>query len=190
MCGGVGSMAMQITQQVMQTTGDIIGASGNYSSSKYNAELEKISANQADASANDAINRGNQDASIARSEAKRLMSAQEVALAENGADLSSGSALSLLSDTASQGEFDARTTLTNSLREAYGLRNQAEGHRANAQKIKQEGRNQLFSSLLTTASSAFGQYNPSNQQSSQSTVGKNSKKGSLGSLSKTSGRKG
>lgn len=93
----------------------------------YEAEKEAHNRNaeNAEFAAVDAEARGGIEASKARAAGGEVVGAQRVALAANGVELQSGSALELLVDTRGQSELDAQTLKNNAKREAWGFRTQA-----------------------------------------------------------------
>jgi hypothetical protein len=114
--------------------------------SNYNAQVSEMNATLADRRARDAILRGQEEEQRKRMEIGQLQGRQRAAMAANGVDLSFGSPLDTLVDTAIMGELDALTIRRNAAREAYdfdvqgvNLRSDAALSRANAKSAKTGG---------------------------------------------------
>lgn len=89
--------------------------------------------------AEDALKRGDRQASVVRGKAQQLKGRQRATMAANGIDLGVGSALNILDDTDYFGEIDANTVKDNASREAWALRNQAQGFSYEAGTAKARG---------------------------------------------------
>jgi len=114
----------------------------------------------AETQAEDAIRRGDKDAVALKKSAKRLIGAQRTALAAQGIEIDSGSALDVQMDTAQLAAQDALTIKNNAYREAWGYKVQALDYGAKGQFAELQGRQQATQSLLTGglgALSNFGQ---------------------------------
>ena len=140
----------------------LYGAYSQNEAGKMNAQMASENARQADAAALDATQRGAAEANKHRQNARRMIASQNAALAANGLDISSGSALTQTTDTAALGEIDARTATDNALREAYGYSVNGANYRTQGAMAKAQGRNAAAGTLLTTMgrtlSSAYSQY--------------------------------
>lgn len=122
----------------------------------YNAGVAEANAQASDYRAKDAIERGAIDEATHRTQVKQLIGRQRTALAAQGQDLASGSALDVQVDTAKQAEPDALTIRANAAREAWGYkmtgfneRSQAVDLRAQGQIAKARGRNAAVQTILT-----------------------------------------
>ncbi len=91
---------------------------------QFQADIAEINARQAERSAQQELRRGRQHASTQRLRTAQLKSAQRTALAANGIDLGSASAVEILSGTDLMGEIDAQTITDNALNNAWGYRTQ------------------------------------------------------------------
>jgi hypothetical protein len=127
-----------------------------------------MNARLAERRAQDAIQRGQIEEQRKRMEVAKIKGAQEVALAANGLDVSFGSPLDTIVDTATLGELDALTIRSNAYREAYENRVDASNQRANANLRRMEaasartgGYLQAAGTILGGASKAYGQYQTS-----------------------------
>ncbi|MFZ5692457.1 MAG: hypothetical protein ACOY5F_14505 [Pseudomonadota bacterium] len=101
-------------------------------SGRYNAQVSEMNATLADRRAKDAIERGQLAEQRKRQEVAGIVGKQTASMAANGVDLTFGSPLDTLIDTATLGEIDALTIRTNANREAYDYRVQASSQRSQA----------------------------------------------------------
>lgn len=138
--------AMMIGSTVVSGAGQIAAGKAQASAANYNAKVAEMNATLADRRARDAIERGKLEEQRKRMEVSQLQGAQRAAMAANGVDLSFGSPLDALVDTAMMGELDALTIRANASREAYdqdvqgvNLRADAALSRANAKSAKAGG---------------------------------------------------
>lgn len=98
----------------------MIRAEGEAQQSMY-----RINQRFAELQAEDAIRRGKKEEQAHRKQTGALIGAQRAALAAQGIEVDSGSALAIQEDTAALSEDDARTIRMNAYREAYGYKSQA-----------------------------------------------------------------
>ncbi|OWV77216.1 hypothetical protein ATY76_04565 [Rhizobium sp. R339] len=106
---------------------------------KYNQQVAEMNAELSERRAQDALERGAQEEQRKRQEVARIMGAQTAAMAANGLDISFGSPLDTLVDTATLGELDALTIRTNAYREAYDFRVDAVNQRAGGTLERMKG---------------------------------------------------
>ena len=93
----------------------------------------------------------------ARQRAQQMVGKQRAALASTGADLSSGTALDLVSETALFGEEDALMARFNAMNEAWGYGAQATDYRNQGRAAKTRSKNEAMGTYLTTAGSLASQ---------------------------------
>ena len=93
-----------------------------------------------------------------RDRAKQITGAQKAAFSANGLDISSGSPLAVLADTAYQSEQDIGMSRTNTQMEMWGLQNQANQYRAQASAAKRAGTFAAIGTLLNGITNAQKQY--------------------------------
>lgn len=143
-------------------------ARGAEAAGKYEQKVFETNAEVADMQAQDAIARGREAEMRQRRAGHRLIGSQRAALAAQGIEVDSGSALDVQKDTAGLSELDALTIRNNAAREAWGftvqamdLRNQGRLARMGAKTQAQSLRNQSVSTLLSGASEMFSMYNNS-----------------------------
>jgi len=172
------------------TTGILAGISVLSAAGQANAQGVQADFNSAMADINirkskiqeaDAIARGSKYASKYRSDVKGVIGSQQVALAGQGVDISSGTAADLQQDTFDRGYEDAQTIENNSFREALGFANQAQDYKINARMGQAAARTNQAGTILT------GGLNAARYVNSNLGYGEpNSSKGS-GSFKKTPG---
>ena len=150
-----GISAIQIASMAGTVLSGLYGAYSQYQSGKFNAKIAEENARQQEDAAQDALVRGGAEANRHRQLAKRYISSQNAALAANGLDISSGSALTQTTDTAALGELDALTAYNNAQRDAYGLKIGAANSRTQGSVARAQGNNAALGTLLTTAANTF-----------------------------------
>lgn len=133
--------------------------------SEYNAKVQDMNVRLQERRARDALERGSLEEQQKRNENSQIMGRQKAAMAANGVDLNFGSPLDTLVDTATLGEIDALTIRRNAANEAYDYdvaaangRADASLSRANAKNSKTAGNLKAFSTMLTGAGKAYGDY--------------------------------
>ena len=150
-----GISAMQVASMAGTLLSGLYGAYSQYQSGKFNEKVAEENAKQQEAAAQDALVRGGAEANRHRQLAKRYIASQNTALAANGLDISSGSALTQTTDTAALGELDALTAYNNAQRDAYGLKVGAANSRTQGSIARAQGNNAALGTLLTTAANTF-----------------------------------
>lgn len=118
----------------------------------YQSAVGRNNAIIAEQQARDAEERGAAAETAQRRQTAQLAGHQRAAMAANGVDLSSGSPLDILGDTAQFGELDALTVRSNAAREAYGFRNQGAQFTADAGAAKLAGKNAKSASYISAGS--------------------------------------
>lgn len=130
-----------------------VGAVSQASALKLQAEQQSRTAslNQrlADLQAEDVLRRGEKEARRAQAGGQRLVGRQRAALAAQGIDISSGTALAAQEDVAEITAREALTIRNNAWREAWGLRIGAVGTAAQVQFAAIGARAQAQATLLT-----------------------------------------
>lgn len=92
-----------------------------------------------------------------RQQTRQMLASQRTALAANNVDMSTGTPMEILGDTAAIGEQDALTIRANAARQAWGYQVEANNERNAGRMAKVGGQNAATGTYLTTAASAFGQ---------------------------------
>ena len=165
-------MCDPVTLAVMTMASAAVSAYGQYQSGKaqeaaseYNAQVQENNARVAEQYAKAAEARGDDEARQKRIDAERMASRQQAVLAAKGIDISTGTPLDILGDTAMYGELDAQTIKYNAGLEAYQQRATASNALSQAELSRMEGRQaakagtmQAFGTLIGGASKAGNQY--------------------------------
>lgn len=144
--------------------GQVQQANAQADAEEYNAKVADMNATLSERRARDALERGKLEEQQKRREVAQIEGRQKAAMAANGVDLSFGSPLDTLVDTAVMGELDALTIRSNTAREAYDHqvaavngRADANLRRMNASATKKGGNLAAFGTILTGAGKAYGQ---------------------------------
>jgi hypothetical protein len=125
------------------------GAEFQRAQGKWAREGYDFEARMAELQAVDAERRGLLASRQARAQGRQVIGSQRAALAAQGVDVASGSALDVQADTAYQAELDAATIQNNAWREAYGLRTQASKGRFAGRMAEIEGESKAGATMLT-----------------------------------------
>lgn len=110
---------------VASAAGTVVGVIGQMNASRAEAAASTYQANQSRIMAEDALKRGAAEEQAQRRKTAALEGRQRAVLAASNVDLTSGSPLAVLTDTAMLGELDAQTIKNNAEREASQHRAQA-----------------------------------------------------------------
>ncbi|MBY3038937.1 hypothetical protein HFO76_22695 [Rhizobium laguerreae] len=132
-------IALTLGSTLLGAAGTMQQAQATKAASNYNAQVAEMNAKIADRQAKDAIDRGKQDEQQKRLQTAQLQGKQRAAMAANGLDLSFGSPLDTIVDTAKMGEIDALNIRTNAYREAYGYKVEGTNQRASATLDRMRG---------------------------------------------------
>ncbi len=116
---------------------------------EYQRRAYEMNARIAGEAAEDAILRGDKAAQAHKGKVKSLIGSQRAALAAQGIDVGSGSALDIQVDSAGLGAMDELTIKNNAWREAYGLRTQAVQSLSQARYAESAASNTSRNTLLT-----------------------------------------
>lgn len=166
MCVITAAAAGSMTAAVMANTAiaaSLVGAGmsaySSYQSGKSQQKIADYNAKVQEIQAQDARARGGFEANQKRREVAATLGQQQAQLAANGVETSSGTALTLASDTAWAGEMDAKTIEVNALRAAYGYEQEAVGTRLQGKAAMRNARGSAYGSLLSgigqTGSAAY-----------------------------------
>lgn len=166
MCVITAAAAGSMTAAVMANTAiaaSLVGAGmsaySSYQSGKSQQKIADYNAKVQEIQAQDARARGGFEANQKRREVAATLGQQQAQLAANGVETSSGTSLTLASDTAWAGEMDAKTIEVNALRAAYGYEQEAVGTRLQGKAAMRNARGSAYGSLLSgigqTGSAAY-----------------------------------
>jgi len=161
--GNVAMAVSTIGSAAMGTVSSIQSGQAAKAQYKYQAQVDKQNAEIAQENASRERQQGIEEARLQRLKAQQNVASQTSAMAANGIDVTQGTAVNLLGDTAMWGEMDALNTLANSESRARALEAEAGNFKnqarldsfagANAYKAGQLG---AVSSGLKGISNAFG----------------------------------
>lgn len=159
------SLAATAASGVASAAGAIQQGQAQKRQANYQAAVERNNAQIAGWQAEDATKRGAIEEQRQRLATAKLRGSQRAGMASNGIEISSGSPLDVLMDTAQLGELDALTIRSNAEREAYGLRTQQSNLTAQSGLTRMAGRDaqqasyiSAGSTLLSTAATAGDRY--------------------------------
>lgn len=157
--------ALTIASTALGAYGQIQAGKAEAAASNYNAKVSEMNASISEKRAKDAILRGQEEEQQQRQKTAQIIGQQRAAMAANGVDLSFGSPLDTLVDTAYMGELDALTIRKNAAREDYDYRVQAANGTANANLSRMNAKSSLTGgylgaagTVLTGVSGAFKDY--------------------------------
>ena len=140
--------ALTVGSTLLGAVGAVQAGQATAASNQYNAQIQDMNATLAERRAKDAERRGELEEQKKRQQVAQISGQQRVAMAANGVDLSFGSPLDTLVDTAVAGELDALTIRSNAAREAYDYRVDAVNKRAGASMSRASADNAITGSYL------------------------------------------
>lgn len=143
------SMSTQAAGAVSSAAGSYYGAATSRASLEAQAAVARANARISEAAARQEITRGARDVSAMRTKMAGVKGAQRAAIAANGIDLRSNSALDVLTSTDYVTETDAATIEENAMRSAWGYRVQG-GNAMSAAVGAQAGADSISPLLATT----------------------------------------
>lgn len=147
---------LMIASTVIGGVGAIQQGNAAAAAGRYNAQVAEMNATLAERRAKDALERGAVEEQQKRAQVAQLQGRQKAAMAANGVDLTFGSPLDTLVDTAVLGDLDALTIRQNSAREAYDFRVQGMNARADAGLSRANARSAQTGGYLAAAGTVLG----------------------------------
>ncbi|MBS1164486.1 MAG: hypothetical protein H6R00_511 [Proteobacteria bacterium] len=151
--------ALMIGGGILSGAGQIASANADAKAAKYNAEVQRNNAMLADRQARNVLDAGMREEQKQKALTAQLMSRQQATQAANGVDVTFGTPLDLMVDTAKMGAVDALTIRTNAYRNYDDARNQAVSSRNQAALYDMQAKNSRTAGILGafgTMASAFG----------------------------------
>ena len=145
-----------VASTLMGAAGQIQQGNAAAAARRYNQQVAEMNAKIADNQARDALERGKIEEQKKRREVAQISGRQQAAMAANGVDISFGSPLDVLADTAIQGELDALTIRSNTYREEYDYRVKGANQRAQGSLARMEGDAAKTGSLLSAGATILG----------------------------------
>jgi len=165
------SMIFGLVGSVISGVGQMQAANAQAKAAEYNAKVQDMNARIAERQARDAIERGQDEEQRKRMEVQRILGQQKAAMAANGVDLTFGSPMDVIVDTAVLGELDALTIRSNAYREAYQYRVDAANRRAGATMNRMEASAARTGGFLSAAGTILGGVGDAYKSYKKSTIG-------------------
>ena len=128
----VGAMAMQLIGSVGSIYTQIVADKMQTDYQRHTLQMNK---EMAEFGATDAMARGEKAVKQTKEKTKLLIGSQRAAMAAQGIDIGTGSAVDVQADTAALAAGDILTIRNNAYREAFGLRMQAYGYGAQSSML-------------------------------------------------------
>lgn len=151
---GISALVTSIVATVVSTTMGVVSSvqqgKAAQAQMNYQAEINRRNAAKAQANADDKRQEGIEESRMQRLKTLQKVGAQQAALAANGVDVSEGTALDIIEDTAAMGELDALTTRYNYEKQALAFESQADNFNNQANLDIFAGQN-AYSSGITNA---------------------------------------
>jgi hypothetical protein len=126
------SLILQAFGAGSSVAGSYYEALGQKYALRLQARLDEVNAKISEGKARDSLQRGEREEQAVRLGTAQLKGTQTAAVAANGVDLTSDTAVAILTSTDVLGELDANTVKANALREAWGHRIEAVNYRGKA----------------------------------------------------------
>lgn len=148
--------ALTIGSTLIGGAGAIQQGQAQAASARYNAQVAEMNARMADRAAKDALERGKLEEQKQREKTAQILGQQRAGMAANGLDLTFGSPLDTLVDTATLGELDALTIRANTYREERDIRQQGANYRGQAGMYRAGASSALSGGYLNAAGTLLG----------------------------------
>lgn len=151
--------ALMVGGTLLSGAGQIASANADAKAAQYNAEVQRQNAMLADRQAKNILESGMREEQKQKAQTQQLMAKQQAAQAANGVDVTFGTPLDLMVDTAKMGAVDALTIRTNAYRNYDDTRNQAVASRNQAALYDMQAKNARTAGIigaLGTMASGFG----------------------------------
>jgi len=145
-----------IASTVIGAAGQMQAANATAAAAEYNAEVNRRNAIVAQNLAADARKRGIEAVNEQHMKTAALKGRQIAVISANNLDVTSGSPLDVLGDTAQIGEWDARTIRGNFEREALGHETQVMNFNAEAGLNEMKARSARSAGMIAAAGSIAG----------------------------------
>jgi len=148
--------AASVAGLAMSVYGSYQAAQSQKDEANYKAGVARNNKIISDRNAASITKQGEDEANKYRSRVRQMEADQIVGLAGQGVDVTEGSSIDLLADTAELGEFDAQTIRSNAGREAYNARVQGSNYQSQAglYKSQADAQSPIFSAGTTLLSGA------------------------------------
>lgn len=185
---GITALVTSIVATAVSTTMGVVSSvqQGKAQQAQYNyqAEVARNNAKIAQANADQQRQEGIEEARLQRIKTLQAIGKQQTAMAANGIDISSGTALDIIEDTSAMGELDALTTRYNAETKAIAYEQQANNYTNQANLDILAGQNAYRSGVTNAISTGVNGLG-----NAASVAGKWYGANSIGNSRKTSGTK-
>ena len=157
---GISAIVTSIVATVVSTTLGVVSsvqsANAQKAQANYQAEVAKPNAKTAQANADQKRQEGIEESRLQRMKNIQKIGAQKAALAANGIDVSEGTALDIVEDTAAMGELDALTTRYNAETRAIAYEAEANNFNNQASLDTFAGKNAYSAGMTNAFATGFG----------------------------------
>ena len=157
---GISALVVGIVGTVVSTTMGIVSsvqqANAAQAQANYQAEVAKQNAKIAQQNADQTRQEGIEESRMQRMKTLQAVGSQQAAMAANGIDISNGTALDIVEDTASMGELDALTTRYNAETKAVGYEQTANNFNNQANLDIYAGQNAYKAGMTNAVAAGFG----------------------------------
>lgn len=136
------SAILTMASTAVSAAGTIAGTAAQVQAADYQQKQQNMLAE-------DALKRGAQEEEGQRRKTAALQARQKAVMAASGLDVSTGSPLAILADTAQLGELDAQVIKDNARRQAWT-------HKGNAAMAGMQKKNAMVSGVIGTFSTVLG----------------------------------
>ena len=153
---GVASAAATAISTTLGVVGNVQQAKATQAQYNYQAQVDRRNAQIAQQNADQKRQEGIEEARQQRIRTLQAVGSQQAAMAANGIDISSGTALDIIGDTAATGELDALTTMYNSETEARAFEYQSNNFKNQSNLDILSGQNAYRAGMTNAASAGFG----------------------------------
>lgn len=159
---GITAIVTSVVAAVAGVASGVVGGISSYQQGKatqaqynYQAEVNRRNAQKAQANADTKRQEGIEESRLQRLKTLQTVGSQQAAMAANGFDVSSGTNLDIVEDTAAMGELDALTTRYNYETEALAYESQADNYNNQANLDILAGQNAYKSGVYGAVSSGI-----------------------------------
>ena len=168
------ALALTLGSTLLGAAGSIQQGQAAAKAAKYNNQVAEMNATISERRAKDAVERGATEEQKKRQQVQQVLGQQQAAMAANGVDLTFGSPLDTIVDTAVLGELDALTIRSNAYRESYDYQVDAANKRAGGQLALMEGKAAKTAGYLDGFGTILGGVGKAYSSYSKSRIGSSS----------------
>lgn len=145
------AVALTVVSAAVSATAAIQQGQAQKNAAEYNAKVQEQAAH-------DALQRGSDEAAANQDRTRRLIATQRAGFGASGLDISSGSPLDILTETAGLGKLDSLRLINNAQREGQGLMAQSEITKYQGDQAQTAGYMNAAATILGSASNGYFGY--------------------------------